>query len=101
MRQDRDSATIIAIITMARKGYSVTFGVCSMLKRIKIKKSFLFPNGTILSNSYGIIRKMVGIMMTQNELRSIQSRGDVLLIRPGRDDIDYYDFKKMDIMINE
>jgi NTE family protein len=70
-------------------------------KRVKVKKSFLFPNGTMLSNSYGIIRKMIGIMMIQNELRSIQSREDILLIKPGRDDIDYYDFKKMNIMINE
>jgi len=28
-------------------------------KRIRVKKSFLFPNGTMLSNSYGVIRKMV------------------------------------------
>jgi NTE family protein len=28
-------------------------------KRVRIKKSFFFPNGTMLSNSYGIIRKMV------------------------------------------
>ncbi len=70
-------------------------------KKIKVKKSFLFPNGTMLSNSYGIIRKMVGIMIAQNELRSIHSRESVLLIRPWREDIDYYDFKKMNIMINE
>jgi NTE family protein len=71
-------------------------------KRVRIKKSFFFPNGTMLSNSYGIIRKMVGIMMVQNELRSIQSReSSILLIQPGRDDIDYYDFNKMSIMMHE
>lgn len=70
-------------------------------KKIKVKKSFLFPNGTMLSNSYGIMRKMIGIMMAQNELRSIQSRESVFLIRPWREDIDYYDFKKMNIMMNE
>jgi hypothetical protein len=41
-------------------------------KQVKIKKTFLFPNGSIFSNSYGIIRKMVGIMMSQNETRSIE-----------------------------
>lgn len=70
-------------------------------KRIKVKKSFLFPNGTILSNSYGIIRKMIWIMMMQNELKSIESRDNIILIRPGKNDIDYYDFKKMNIMMNE
>lgn len=70
-------------------------------KRIKIKKTFLFPNGTILSNSYGIIRKMVSIMMTQNELRSIQSRDNILLIRPWQNNVDYYEFNKMSIMIDE
>ncbi len=73
----------------------------NIAKRIKVKKSFLFPNGTMLSNSYLIIRKMVGIMITQNELRSINSRESILLIRPWREDIDYYDFKKMNIMMNE
>lgn len=70
-------------------------------KRVKSKKSFLFPNGTMLTNSYGIIRKMVWIMMMQNELRSLQSREDILLIRPEKEEIDYYDFKKMDLMIEE
>lgn len=70
-------------------------------KRVRVKKSFLFPNGTMLSNSYGVIRKMVGIMMVQNEIRSIEARWSVVLIRPERDDIDYYDFKKMNLMIAE
>ncbi len=70
-------------------------------KRIRVKKSFLFPDGTMLSNSYGVLRKMVGIMMTQNEIRSIERRWTVVLIRPERDDIDYYDCKKMNLMIAE
>ena len=70
-------------------------------KRIRIKKSFLFPNGTMISNSYGVLRKMVGIMMHQNEEFSIKSRENIIIIRPEREDIDYYNFKKMDIMIDE
>ncbi len=78
---------------------SVQLDIC---KRVRIKKSFFFPNGTLLSNSYETIRKMVWIMMIQNELRSIQSsKSSVILIQPGRDDIDYYDFKKMNHMIHE
>ena len=61
----------------------------------------IHPDGTMLSNSYGVLRKMVGIMMTQNEIRSIERRWTVVLIRPERDDIDYYDFKKMNLMIAE
>lgn len=70
-------------------------------KQIKIKKTLLFPNGSIFSNSYGIIRKMVGIMMSQNEARSIEWRKNLLLIRPEQEEIDYYDFKKMKQMIQE
>ena len=55
----------------------------------------------MFSNSYGILRKMVGIMMYQNEMSSIQSRIDTIVIRPEREDIDYYNFKKMHLMIDE
>ncbi|MBX9809388.1 patatin-like phospholipase family protein [Candidatus Gracilibacteria bacterium] len=73
----------------------------SISKRVRNKKSFLFPNGTMLSNSYGLIRKMVGIMMYQNELNSIETRSDILVIRAEREDIDYYEFNKMKQMIDE
>lgn len=70
-------------------------------KKVRNKKSFLFPNGTILSNSYNIVRKMVWIMMYQNELNSLETRDDIITIRAEREDIDYYEFNKMNIMINE
>ena len=70
-------------------------------KRVRTKKSLFFPSGTMFSNSYGILRKMVGIMMYQNEMNSIQSRIDTIVIRPEREDIDYYNFKKMHLMIDE
>ena len=73
----------------------------SISKKIRNKKSFLFPNGTILSNSYSLIRKMVGIMMYQNELASLETRSDILIIRAEREDIDYYEFNKMKEMIDE
>ena len=38
-------------------------------------------------------------MITQNELRSLASRENIILIRPEREDIDYYDFKKIQPMI--
>ena len=44
----------------------------SIEKRVRSKKTLLFPNGTLFSNSYGVLRKMVGIMMYQNELHSIE-----------------------------
>ncbi len=72
-----------------------------MKKNIREKKSFFFPNGTILSNSYNILRKTIQIMMFQNELKSIQSRNNVTIIRLEREDIDYYNFMKMDNMIEE
>ena len=70
-------------------------------KHVKVKKSFFFPNGHILSNGYGMIRKTINIMMAQNELGSIRSRESILVISPERDDIDYYNFNKMNLMIDE
>ncbi len=61
--------------------------------------NFFFPNGTVLTNSFQILRKTIGIMITQNELRSLASRENIILIRPEREDIDYYDFKKIQPMI--
>jgi predicted acylesterase/phospholipase RssA len=46
-----------------------------------------------------MIRKTLAIMMAQNEKNSLASRDDVLLIRPGREDIEYYDFRRVDEMI--
>ena len=44
---------------------------------------------------------MVWIMMYQNELNSLETRDDIITIRAEREDIDYYEFNKMNIMINE
>lgn len=70
-------------------------------KKIKKKKTFLFPNGTIFGNSYEVLRRSINIMITQNERRSIESIQNVHLIRVGREDIDFYDFWKMSPMIEE
>lgn len=67
----------------------------------KKKRSFIFPDGNVIGNSYAILRKMVGIMMLGNEANSLQSRNDVHLIRPMREDIDFYDFRQMEAMIDE
>lgn len=73
----------------------------SISKKIRNKKTFLFPNGTMLSNSYNVVRKMVGIMMYQNELTSLETRDNILILRAEREDIDYYEFNKMKQMIDE
>jgi hypothetical protein len=39
--------------------------------------------------------------MTQNEVHSIASKPNVLLIKPGKPEIDYYDFTKIDTLIAE
>lgn len=70
-------------------------------KKIREKTSFFFPDGTMLSNSYNILRKTIGIMMFQNELKSLQSRDNITLIQIERNDIDYYNFKKVYHMIEE
>lgn len=70
------------------------------LRKKTIKKStFFFPNGTVFSNSYQILRKTIGIMIAQNEIRSLASRENIILIQPKREDIDFYDFKNIQPMI--
>lgn len=73
----------------------------NIAKKITKKKSLLFPNGTMFTNSYNILRKTIGIMMYQNELQSIRTSRDVILIRIGREDIDYYQFNKIKPLITE
>lgn len=65
----------------------------------RLPKKLIFPWGTPVSHAYGTIRKTLAIMMAQNEKASLTSRPDTLLIRPGREDIEYYEFKKVDPMI--
>lgn len=65
----------------------------------RLSKRLIFPGGTPVSHAYGMIRKTLAIMMAQNEKSSLATRSDALLIRPEREDIEYYDFKKVDLMI--
>jgi predicted acylesterase/phospholipase RssA len=39
-------------------------------------------------------------MMAKNESTSLASHPNVLLIRPGRPEIEYYDFRKIDALID-
>ncbi len=70
-------------------------------KKINKKKSLLFPNGTMFENSYNILRKTIWIMMYQNEIQSINSKKNIYLIRIWREDIDYYEFNKIESLIQE
>lgn len=73
--------------------------------QMSVKKSgekeskWLSLDKTPFVRTYIVLRKAVGIMITQNELASIASRKDVLVLKPGRDDVEYYDFKKADELI--
>lgn len=49
---------------------------------------------SIFGNTYSIIQKTIDIMLAQNESRSVQSREDVIYIRPRFDRLDYYEFDK-------
>ncbi|MDD2693300.1 MAG: patatin-like phospholipase family protein [Candidatus Gracilibacteria bacterium] len=71
----------------------------SVRKSVKKESKKLFFEKTPFIHTYILLRKAVGIMITQNESVSIASRKNLLLIRPGRDDIDYYNFKKADALV--
>lgn len=71
----------------------------SVRKKITKKSILLFPNGIVFINAYQILRKTIGIVIAQNEIRSLESRENIILIRPEREDIDYYDFKNIQPMI--
>lgn len=60
-----------------------------------LKKSewiFKFWNEGFLSSGYLTIRKMIWIMMQNNERASLNSRKDIFFLQTGRADIDYHDF---------
>lgn len=71
----------------------------SVRKSVKKESKKLFFEKTPFIHTYILLRKAVGIMITQNESVSIASRKNLLLIRPWRDDIDYYNFKKADALV--
>lgn len=52
-------------------------------------------------STYLVLRKAVSIMITQNEKVSVASRPDALFLKLGRNDIDYYDFKKVEELVEE
>jgi NTE family protein len=49
---------------------------------------------TIIGNSYALIQKMIDIVFSQNEARSVQSRKEILYILSKFDHLDYADFHK-------
>lgn len=71
----------------------------SVRRSVKKESKGIFFEKTPFIHTYVLLRKAVGIMITQNENHSIISRENVLIIRPWRDDIDYYDFKKADALV--
>jgi predicted acylesterase/phospholipase RssA len=54
---------------------------------------------TFFSNGYNILQKTIDIMLSQNEIRSVDSRKDVVYIRPEFDGLDYYEFLKYPLFI--
>lgn len=70
-------------------------------KRKKREKNFLFPQWTLIGNSYTILRRTMSIMMTQNEIHSLASKPNIILLKPEKSEIDYYDFTKVDELITE
>jgi NTE family protein len=88
-------------IEETREGtHIIAVSVQMELSRIKkVKRSRIFPNGTLFIHVYEAIRKTLAIMMARNEAVSLTSRSHVTLIRPGREDVEYYDFRKVDDMI--
>lgn len=77
----------------------IAVSVMMSQKKSSQKESKKFFQKTPFSHTYTVLRKAVGIMIAQNESRSIQSREGILLIHPERDDIEYYDFKKIRALI--
>jgi NTE family protein len=73
----------------------------NLRKSSKKESKSLFPAKTPFIHTYTLLRKAVGIMIAQNERTSIASRKDILVLRPGRDDIEYYDFQKVDELVDE
>ncbi len=78
---------------------AVTVQIPMSEKKKRQKKFTLFPDGTLFSNSYLILRKTIGIMIAQNEARSMQSREKLLVIQPWRHELDYYDFSQKKLLI--
>ncbi len=78
---------------------AVTVQIPMNEKKKRQKRFTLFPEWTLFSNSYYILRKTIGIMIAQNEIRSRASRKDIIVIQPWRHEIDYYDFRQKNTMI--
>ncbi len=80
-----------------------TIAVSVQIKLEKKKKnedffSKLFARSMIV-NGYSILRNTIAIALAQNEQYSLASRKNVLLIKPERYDIDYYDFTQVEALI--
>lgn len=53
------------------------------------------------ANTYDVLRKTLQIIMSKNEELSLKSRDSILTIRIGRNEIDYYEFTKVEELIQE
>ena len=62
--------------------------------------SSLFTEG-FFSTTYQVLRKTIQLMMLQNEEQSRACNTQALVIQVGRDDIEYYNFNRVDELIDE
>ncbi len=60
--------------------------------------SKLFASSMIV-NGYSILRNTIAISLAQNEQYSLASRKNILLVKPGRNEIDYYDFTQVEALV--
>lgn len=77
---------------------SVQIPIKFMKKKAPWKLDF-WTNG-IIANSFSLIRRTIGIMMLENEKRSKMIHEYIISPKIEAYDIDYYDFRNMDKMID-
>ncbi len=90
----------ISVLSRDQRVVAVTVQI-DIANKKKPKQNFfskLWKN-SIWKNGYNILRNTIAIMIAQNERRSIESRSDLLLIRPQAYEIDYYDISQVYQMI--
>jgi NTE family protein len=84
-------------IELLPKGRVIAVSAMRDLSRKIVYKRKIFSldwQNSIFTNSYNIMQKTIDIMLSQNESRSLQSRDDIIMIRPSFDSLDYYEFHK-------
>ena len=72
-------------------------------KKMNFKNNFFgFEiNKTFFWKNYQIIQKSLDIMINENEKKSLESKDNIVLIKPDLEDIEYYNFNKYETIIKE